>query len=83
MASGDDGFRPRWLAERLLDLVSGRTAVTLRTTALARGAGGSKNPVRRQVMDGRALTRARVRLPGVYSLRDCSRSQVFVNKDES
>jgi hypothetical protein len=80
---GDDGFGPRRLAKRLLALVLGRTAATLWSTALARGAGGSKNPVGRQVTDGRALTRAHARLPGEYLLRDCSRSQVFLGKDES
>ena len=83
MALGDDGFGPRWLAKHSLTLVLGRTAATLRSTALARGAGGSKNPVRRQVTDGRALTRARVWLLGEYPLRDRSRSQVFVDEDES
>ena len=83
MASGDDGFGPRRLAKRSLALVLGRTAATLQSTALARGAGRSKNPVGRQVTDGRALTRARVRLPGEYPLRDRSRSQVFVDEDES
>ena len=67
MASGNDGFGPRWLAEHSLDLVSGRTAATLRSTALARGAGGSKNPVGCQVTDGRALTHVRIRLPGESS----------------
>ena len=83
LASSDNGFRPRRLAEGSLALVLGRTtAATLWSTALACGTGGSQNPVRCQVTDGRALTRARVRLPGVYPLRDRSRSQV-VNEDKS
>ena len=76
-------FGPRRLAKHLLALVSGRTAATLRSTALARGTDGCKNPVGRQVTDWRALARARAQLPGIYPLRDCSRSQVFVNEDES
>ncbi len=83
MASGNNGFGPRRLAKRSLALVSGRTAATLQLTALARGAGGSKNPVGRQVTDGRALARAHAWLPGEYPLRDRSRSQVFVNEGES
>jgi len=75
--------RPRRLAKCSLALVLRTTATTLRSTALARGAGGSKYPVGRQVTDGRALTRARVRLPSVYPLRDHSRSQVFVDEGES
>jgi len=74
LASDDDGFGQRWLAKHSLALVSGRTTATLRLTALACGAGGSKNPVGCQVTDERALTRTRVRLPGVYPLRDRSRS---------
>ena len=57
LASGDDGFGPRRLVESSLALVSRMTAATLRSTALARGAGGSKNPVGRQ--DGRAGIRTR------------------------
>jgi hypothetical protein len=83
LASGDNGFGPSRLAERSLALVSRTTAATLRSTALARGAGGSKNPVGRQVTDGRALARTRVRLPSVYPLRDRSRSQVFLDEGES
>ena len=58
-------------------------ATTLWSTALARGAGGSKYPVGLQLTDGRALTHARAQLPGEYLLRDCLRSQVFLGNDES
>jgi len=83
LASGDDRFGPRRLAECSLTLVLGRTATALWSTALARGAGGCRNPVGRQVTDWRALARARARLLGVYPLRDCSWSQVFVDEDKS
>jgi len=56
LASSDDGFGPRRLAEHSLALVSRTTAATLWSTALACGAGRSKNPVGRQVTDGRVLS---------------------------
>jgi hypothetical protein len=45
LASSDNGFGPRRLTKRSLALVLGRTAATLRSTALARGTRGSRNPV--------------------------------------
>jgi hypothetical protein len=83
VASGNDGFAPRRLAKRSLALVSRTTATTLWSTALARGAGGSKNPVGCHVTDVRVLAHACAWLPSVYPCRDRLRSQVFINEGES
>jgi hypothetical protein len=66
----------------ILKIIYGMAATTW-STALARDVGGRKNLAERQGTDLRVLARARAQFPIVYHLRDCSRSQVFVNKGES
>ena len=82
LASGDDGFGPKRLAERSIALIVG-TAATTWSTALARNVGSRKIPTKHQGAYWRALACARARLPSVYPLRDHSRSQVFVDEGES
>jgi hypothetical protein len=82
LALGDDGFGPKQLAEPSIASTLG-TATTLRSTALARDGGSWKKLAKRQGPCWRALVRAPARLPSVYPLTDCSRSQVFVDEGES
>jgi hypothetical protein len=56
-------------------------AATLWSTALARDVGGSKIPAKRQETNGRALTRARARLPGKFPLRKHPWNPVFIDKE--
>ena len=82
MALGDNGFGPKWLAERLITSIVG-TAATTWSMALACDVGGREILAKRQGTYWRALARARTRLPSVYPLRDHSQSQVFVEEGES
>ena len=79
------GQRRVW-AERLVKcstaLVLG-TAMTLWSTALARDIGSRKKLAECQGTDLRVLGRTRARFPSVYPLRDCSRSQFFIDEGES
>ena len=82
LASGDNGFGPKRLAEPSIALILG-TAATIWSTALARDVGSRKKLAERQGTDLLVLARTRAQFPSVYPLRDRSRSQFFVNKGES
>ena len=80
LALGDNWFGPKRLAERSTASTLG-TAATLRSTALARNVGGRIILAKHPGTCWRALARARAtQLPSVYPPRDCSLSQVFVDK---
>ena len=59
----------------------GDTVVTLWSTALACNVDVREIPAECQGTDGRALARARARLPGIYHLGIRVRNPVFVNKE--
>ena len=72
---------PKWFDERSIASISGITAATLWSTALARNVGGRKNLAEFQGTDGWALTRARAWLPGKYHLGICIRNPVFIDEE--
>jgi hypothetical protein len=81
LALGDNMFRPKRLAERLIASIVG-TAVTSLWTALACDVGGRKNLAKRQGTYWQALARARARFPGKFPCRkNPPRNCVFVNED--
>jgi len=82
LASGNNGFGPKWLAERSIALIVG-TAATTWSTALACDVGGRKILAESQGTYLPALACARAQFPGVHPLRDHSQSQVFMDEGES
>jgi len=82
LALGDDGFGPKRLAEPSIALILG-TAAIIWSMALARDVGSRKKLAERQETDLLVLARTQAQFPSEYPLRDCSRSQFFVDEGES